>query len=171
MQTPTVISICEHLEYVKSDMPPSYIRALTLSYLTECKYFEVFDHCIRHERLKLITVRHNRPKFKRVCDEHNRWVDFLHSLLDPMIDSRMKLIWYVDLNNCKTVKEAFKIKELRKANLNKEHFFGLLVDMQRKTEKLRKALVEMDRETFLVTVDRKDPTVNLLCDVMEIMSK
>ena len=83
----------------------------------------------------------------------------------------MKLIWYVDLNNCKTVKEAFKIKGLRKSNLDKEHFFGLLIDMQRKTEKLRKALIEMSREIFQVTVDRKDPTVDLLCNVMEIMSK
>ena len=172
--------VCERLksslfsnakEYVGSDMPPSYLRALTSSYLTQCKYFEVYNHHIRYERLKLISVRNNRVKFKRVCDGHNRWVDLLHSFLDPMIDSRMKLIWYVDLSNCRTVKEAFKIKELRKSNLDDEHFFGLLVDLQRKTEKLRKPLINMNREPFLVTLDRKDPTVNLLCNVMELMSK
>lgn len=158
-------------EYVRSDMPPSYLRSLTLSYLTQCKYFDVFNHRIRHERLKLIGVRNNSVKFKRVCDRHNGWVDSLHSLLDPMIDSRIRLLWYVDLNNCRTVKEAFKIKELRKSNLEDEHFFGSLVDLQIKTEELRKALINMNKESFLVTLDRKDSTVDLLCNVMELMSK
>jgi len=157
-------------EYVQSDLPPSYIRSLTLSFLTECREIDVFNSRIRRERLKLIGVRNNFKKFKRICDGHNRWVDFLQSSLDPMIDSRVRLIWYVDLNNSKSIKEAFKIKKLRRSNLDDEQFFGLLLGMQKKTEKIRTALVDMNRETFLVTLDRKDPTVDLLCNVMEIMS-
>jgi len=157
-------------EYVLSDLPPSYARSLALSFFTECKYHEIFDYRIRRERLKLMVVRNNRLKFKGVCDEHNRWVDFLHSLLESMRDSRTRLIWYVDLNNCKTVKEAFKFKELRKSNLDSEHFFTLLLDMQKETEKLRKALIEMSKETFQIAVDLKSSTVNLLCNVIEIMN-
>jgi hypothetical protein len=158
-------------EYVASDLPPSYIRGLTLSYLTECKYHEVFDYRIHRERIKLISVRNNRLKFKKVCDEHNRWVDSLHLLVEPMVNSRVRLIWYVDLNNCKTIEEAFKFKELRKSNLDNEHFFGLLVDMQRNTESLRKSLIEMSRKIFLASANREDPTVDLLCSVMDIMDK
>ena len=158
-------------EYVMSDLSASYIRTLTLAYLTESKYLDVFNFRIRRERLKLTGVRNNRTKFKRICDEHNRWVDFLHSSLAPMKDSRLRLLWYVDLSNCRTVKEAFKIKELRKSNLDEEQFFGLLLDVQQKTEQIRKSLIEMNRNTFQVAQDRKDPTVDLLCNVMEIMNR
>ncbi len=156
-------------EYVMSDLPPSYIRTLTLSFLTQCKYYDVFNYRIRRERLKLVGVRNNYTKFKRICEGHNRWVDFIHSSLDPMNESRVRLIWHVDLYNCKTVKDAFKIKKLKKSNLDEEQFFSLLLDLQKKTEKVRATLIEMNRECFRVTLDRKDPTVDLLVNVMEIM--
>lgn len=156
-------------EYIMSDLPPSYIETLTLAFLTQCKYYDVFNYRIRRERLKLIGVRNNRPKFKRICEAHNRWVDYIHSSLDRMRNSRSRLIWYVDLHNCKTVKEAFKVKKLRKSNLDKEQFFSLLLDLQKQTEGVRATLIEMNRETFQVALDRKDPTVDFLVNVMEIM--
>lgn len=157
-------------EYIMSDLSPSYLRTLTLSYLTQCRYLEVFDFRIRRERIKLITVRNNYTKFKRVCEKHNRWVEFLERSSETMIDSRIRLVWYVDLNNCRTVKEAFKIKELRKTNLNEEQYFGLLLDLQNQTEELRNRLIQLNRNIFQVTPDREDPTVDLLCNVMEIMN-
>jgi len=156
-------------EYVISNIPPSYIREVTLSILTEAKYSEMFDYRIRRERLKLIRVRKNIVKFKKVCDEHNHWVDVLHSALAPMIDSRIRLTWYVDFHSSETAQEIFEMKKLKRSNLDDEHFFGLLLDLGKKTQELRQSLIAIDRETFVVGVDRKDPTADLLCNVMEII--
>lgn len=156
-------------ECLISDIPPSYIRGLTSSFLTERKYSELYDYRIRREKVKLITVRNNRVKFERVCNNHNHWVDILHSSVNPMIDSCIRLVWYVDLCNSRAVDEIFEFKELKKSNLDDEHFFGLLLDLNRRTEKVRQTLIKMNREIFVETTDREDPTADLLCNVMDIV--
>lgn len=158
-------------EYLMSDLPSSYIKTLSSSFLTEIKFLDLFDYIIRRERLRLRVVRNNYIKFKRICDAHNSWIDNLDSLHDSMIDSRTKLLWYVDIQNCGTTEEAFEVKELRKSNVDEETFFGYLIDLQKRTEQFRKTLGSMNKEVFRINLERKDSTVNLLCNVVEIINR
>jgi len=156
--------------YLKSDFPPSFARTLTFSLLTECRFIDLYNRKIRRERLALITNYNNRTKFKRVCDIHNSWVDPLSSAIERITEMRVGLIWYVDFTHSKTLEEIFKPKKLKKSLLDEEYFFGMLVNIQRETYQFRRALVNLSKETFSTFPSREDPTVNMLCSVMETMS-
>jgi hypothetical protein len=154
-------------EFVISDVPSSYIREMTLSLFTQKKFLELFDYRIQREHKKLITVRNDLQKFKRVCDEHNVWVDLLHSKLVPMIEARSRLAWYLDLQNSSKVQDLFKIKRLEKAKLDMERYFPLLMDLSKTTEQVRLELMKLDTEKYVTLASREDPTVDLLCSTME----
>lgn len=156
-------------EFVISDIPSSYIRELTLSFFTQKKYSEMFVYRIQREQTKLITVRHDMQKFKRVCEEHNKWVDLLHSKLIPMIEARCRLAWYVDLQNSEKVEDLFKIKKLKRSNLDEETYIARLLELSFTTEQFRSELMRLDRERFATLASREDPTVDLLCSAVESM--
>ena len=156
-------------DYIKSDLPASFARTLTLSLFTECKFIDVFDAKIRREQLSLITYYNDWQKFKRVVESHNAWVDPLDALIDNIDSTRVGLIWYVDFCNSKTIDQIFIPKTLKKSFLDQEYFFGILVDLQRKTDKMRQALASLTRETFATSPSREDPTVDMLCSIMEIL--
>jgi len=156
-------------EYIKSDLPASFARTLTLSLFTECKFVDIYNAKIRRERLSLITYYNDHQKFKRVVDNHNAWVDPLDSMLTNIDETRIGILWYVDFSNSQTIEEIFKPKILKKSLLDEEYFFEALIDLQRNTDQMRKALASLSRETFAVSPSRDDSTVDMLCSVMEIL--
>lgn len=154
-------------EFVVSDVPSSYIRELTLSFFTQKKYSEMFVYRIQREQIRLITVRHDMQKFKKVCEEHNKWVDLLHSKLIPMVEARCRLAWYVDLQNSQKVEDLFKIKKLKRSNLDEANYFLMLMELSHATEHFRSELMRLDRERYATLATREDPTVDLLCSAVE----
>ena len=89
--------------------------------------------------------------------------------MNKIDEMRIGLIWYVDFTHSKTLEEIFEPKSLKKSLLDEEYFFGMLVNIQRGTDQLRRALANVSKKTFAVFPSRKDPTVNMLCSVMETM--
>jgi hypothetical protein len=154
-------------EFVISDIPSSYVRELALSFFTEKKYSELFIYRIQREQAKLLAVRHDMQKFKKICDEHNKWVDLLHSKLIPMIEARSRLVWYVDLQNSQKVEDLFKIKKLRRSNLDEANYLSILMNLSNATEQFRSELMRIDRERYATLTSREDPTVDLLCSAVE----
>jgi len=157
-------------EYLMSDLPASYVEVLSSSLLTEIKFLDLFDYTVRRERLKLRVVRHNNKKFKRICDGHNSWIDKLNPFHNSMVDSRIRLLWYVDFHNCKTAEEAFEFKVLKKSLIDKETFFSNILELHGRTDQFRKALIELNKHVFHVSSSRDDSTVNLLCNSVELMN-
>jgi len=155
--------------YLKSDFPPSFARTLTFSLLTECRFFDIYNMKIRREHLALMTYYNNARKFNRLCDNHNLWVDPLDSAINKMDEMRIGLIWYVDFIHSKTLEEIFEPKVLKKSLLDEEYFFGMLVGLQQQTYRFRQALTNLSKETFAISISRKDPTVDMLCGIMETM--
>lgn len=98
--------------YLNSDLPLSFLNSRTDSLLAEIEYIATFDKIIHKERLDLIRSRNNRVKFKRICDSHNDWVRQFAARRKQVEDERVRLLWYVDFNNSKTVDEIFKDKFL-----------------------------------------------------------
>lgn len=156
--------------YLRSDFPPSFARTLSFSLLTECRFIDIFDMMIRHERVDLIANYNNRKRFERICNVHNNWTDPLDSVMDKIIEMRIGLIWYVDFAHSKTLDEIFKPKNFKKSLIDEEYFFGVLVNIQRETGQFRRALANLSKKTFTIFPSRKDPTVDMLCSVMETMS-
>jgi len=155
--------------FLKSDFPPSFARTLTFSLLTECRFIDIYDLTIRREHLALITNYNDLKKFKRLCDAHNRWVEPFDSAINKIIETRIGLIWYADFTHSKTLEEIFKPKAFKKSLLDEEYFFGMLVDLQRQTDQFRRALTTLSKETFAISPSREDPTVDMLCSIMETM--
>ena len=61
--------------FLNSDLPLSFINVVSDSLLAEIDCIDIFDREIKREWLDLIKYRSNVTKFKRVCENHNRWVD------------------------------------------------------------------------------------------------
>lgn len=158
-------------EFLLSDFPSCYVQAISSSFITEIKFLELFDYRIRRERLQLRVVRKNNIKFRRICDFHNLWVDGLNPLHDSMVESRTKLLWYVDIHNCAKINEAFELKKLKKAKISMDVFHGLVLDLDRRTAQFRKALIDLDPNIFQAHPNRDDATVNLLCNSVELINE
>jgi len=124
--------------FLNSDLPLSFIKTLGDSLLTETDYLNLFDRQIRKERLSLLGARSNRPKFERICESHNSWVKEFGERLDAMENERVKLIWYVDIYNSKTIDEIFKAKFIKKSSLNLDMLFDMIMRLQKQTQEMEK---------------------------------
>jgi len=156
--------------FLKSNFPPSFARTLTISILTECRFIDIYNMKMRRERLAFINYYNDRKKFNRLCDAHNHWVNPFDSAINKTDEIRVGLIWYVDFTHSKTLEEIFKPKALDKSLLQDEYFFGTLIELQRQTDQFRQALTDLSKENFVRThASRKDPTVDMLCSIMETM--
>ena len=88
-----------------------------------------------------------------------------------MLDSRIKLLWYVDFQNCETAEEAFELKELKKSRINMERFFAYTIELQKTTEQFRRSIIDLNKNVFEVSANRDDSTVNLLCNSVELLNE
>lgn len=131
--------------FLNSDLPMPFATSLENSILAEKDYIEIYVRKIREERLSLMRYRNNRLKFQRVCDSHNRWVNRFWERLDAMDRERVKLIWYFDFNNSRSLNEIFKDKFIKTSLLDKQilsNFLNLLLNQVYEVEKLNASMMK-----------------------------
>jgi len=125
--------------FISSDLPLSFLKTIEDSILAERDYLDIFDKEIRKERRDLIAYRNNRTKFERVCDIHNLWVKQFNEKQKDVEHERVRMIWYVDLNNSASVNEIFKDKIIKTSLLDKK----ILLDY---TSRLQKRVHETETQ-------------------------
>jgi hypothetical protein len=155
--------------YLRSDFPPSFARTVALSLLSECRFIDIYNRRIKREYSRFLSSYNDQTKFKRLCNAHNLWVGSVDSLINEIDNIRVGLIWYVEFTQSKKVEDLFKPKPLKKSLLDQEYFFGVLINLQKKTEQLRHELVSLSRESFSESLSREDPTVAMLCGILDTM--
>lgn len=138
--------------FLNSDLPLSFIDVISESILSEIDYINIYTKQIRKERIKLIVNLRNKIKFNRLCAKHNFWIKEFEETRDKMESAKLKLIWYVDFNNCNDVKEIFKDKIVTTNRIDEtilETFIGDLGKLVNQMEKLNLSL--MDCSDFLTS--------------------
>lgn len=132
--------------FLNSDLPLSFLNSISDAVLTEADYIDIFDKRIRDERLQLSVTRNDIRKFKRVCDSHNSWIKSFEEILDSIEDTRLKLIWYVDINCSQTISEIFQKKTIKKSMLDQETLFSFILELQRTTQNLEQTSSSVAKE-------------------------
>lgn len=127
--------------FLNSDLPLSFIKTTEDSILAEIDYFTIFEKRIRSEYHDLIRNRSNQPKFKRICEAHNSWNRVFAESRKKIEHQRVKLIWYVDLNNCRSVHEFFEEKPLKMNSLDEKVFSDYI-------SSLRESVMCMEKLNF-----------------------
>lgn len=122
--------------FLDSDLPMQFMKAVGDSILVEGDYIEVFDKRIRKEHLDLLVNRNNRPRFDRICESHNRWAGASSERLDRIERTRVKLIWYVDLNNSSSLDEIFKRKIIKTGCLDRKVLLSLVQELRDQTDEM-----------------------------------
>jgi hypothetical protein len=156
--------------FVDSDLPLSFLKTLGDSLLAEMGYLDVFVREIRKEKLDLLKYRSNRPKFERVCENHNMWVDRFAKTRSKLELERVKLIWYVDFNNSKNVTEIFKDKPVKKGLLDKSTLSDFILGLLKQVEEMEKLVIPRLDVSSLLQHER-DEASRVLIGVMQIISK
>ena len=157
--------------FLNSDLPPSFLRTISLSFKTEQKFFEIYKKKIKKEEFHLKLNYNNQKKFNRIIDQHNEWVDRLNPFLDDMAAQCLALIWYVDIWNSKSLDELFEEKTHRMSSLDKETFENMLVQLESMIKEVRKRLINIDKEEFVKQVDTRDPTIALFSSSVKAFSE
>jgi hypothetical protein len=155
--------------FLDSDLPPLVLKNLALSVITEMKMVKIIDHRMHHERLEFIGVRNNFVKFDRGCERHNKWISSISETGDQMEDERIALLWYLDFQNSESTEQIFKPKFIAKKNLDDEKFYGLLLNLQRSTQKLRKILITEGKENFFSPTPAENPTLKLFANSAQLI--
>ena len=127
--------------YFNSDLPLSFLKIMEASILTQRDYLDIFDRQISKEQIKLLTYRSNRPKFIKLCEQHNKWIAPFNKRLDKIESLQVKIIWYVDFSNCQTVNDLFKTKAIQSSNLDLTALKKLMDELD-KLIKETEALIE-----------------------------
>jgi hypothetical protein len=130
----------------------------------------LFDRRIRKERLHLVANRNNRPKFERICDSHNEWVHVFSEKLDTIQRERIKLIWYVDINNSNSVKEIFEDKVIKTKQLDPAVLSRLIQNLEKMTSELE-ALIMANMESPCLPTINVDESVKTITAMMEILNQ
>lgn len=161
---------CLSKMFLNSDLPVAFASATEDSILAEKDYIEVFTSRIRGERLSLIRNRSNKTKFKRVCDSHNNWVRKFRERLVDIEHIRVKLIWYVDFNNSKSLEEVFKDKIIKTSLLDMTKLSDFICGLQNEVdemEKLNGSMMELGSVLPLEVDDGK----RAIRRIMQILGK
>ena len=83
--------------YFNSDFPLSFLKTYEAGCLARRDYLDVLDRKIKTEEIGLITSRNNRPRFEKICEEHNSWIKPFGEMLERTEHDQITLMWYVDL--------------------------------------------------------------------------
>jgi len=156
--------------FLRSDFPPSFVRTFSFSLLTDIRFNNVYDAMIRHEKLSVINYRNNNVKFKRICDDHNKWVSPLVDIGENIWNKRIGLLWHIEFCNSKSLKEVFKPKDFKLNSIDHEFFFKTVNEIQKETEQLRRMAANLDKRAF-ATIDKGDEaTKNMFNHVVNILA-
>jgi hypothetical protein len=125
---------------------------------------------IQHEKLSLMKYRNNDVKFKRMCNNHNKWVKPLVDVGEKIGNKRIGLLWHIEFCNSKGLKEVFKPKDFKLSPIDHDFFFQTLTEIQNETEQLRKMAANLDKRAF-GTIQRGDEvTTNMFNHVVNILA-
>jgi len=155
--------------FLNSDLPETFLRAIHTSSLVEIDYIDLFDRRIRKERLYLVANRNNRSKFERICDSHNKWVYGFSEKLNTIQRERIKLIWYVDINNSNDVEEIFQDKIIKTKQLEHAVLSQLIKNLEKMTFELE-ALIIANMESPCLPTINVDESVKAITAMMEILN-
>jgi len=155
--------------FLDSDLPPLVLKSFALSVITEMKMVKIIDYRMHRERLHFIGIRNNFVKFDRACEMHNKWISSITETGDRMEDDRIALLWYLDFQNSESIEQIFKPKFITKKNLDEEKFYGLLLNLQRSTQKLRKILITEGKENFFAPTPAENPTLKLFANSAQLI--
>jgi hypothetical protein len=126
--------------FLNSDLPLQFLKTVNTSILIQGDFIDIFNKRIRKERVSLITSQRSRPKFERVCNEHNKWVKGFCDRENAIERQRVKLLWYVDLCNSKNVNELFKQKTIKRNLMDQTVFSDLIENLRNENEALEELI-------------------------------
>jgi hypothetical protein len=158
-------------DFLNSDLPPSFLRTVSLSFKTEQKFFEIYKKKIKKEEFHLKLNCNNQKKFNRIVEQHNGWVDRLNPFLDDMAQQCIALLWYVNIWNSKSLDELFEEKTYKMSSLDRETFESMLVQLESMIKEVRKRLISLDKEEFVKKLDSRDPTIALFSSSVEAFTE
>ena len=153
--------------FINSDLDENFLKVFSDSLLVSNDYLDLYDKRIRKERFSLIYYKNNRPKFEKVCFDHNHWVKDFQEKLSLTARNRIKLLWYVEMNNSNTVEELFKDKFIKIEALDKGFFNCLIEALEKNTTDLELLITKKADLACLcpVNVDDSIKTMTTLMDL------
>jgi len=155
--------------FLNSNLSDEFFKTVTNSYFVEKDFSDVFERRLRKEQLDLNNARNNRKKFVKLCEEHNTWVQNFSDIVTLIEDTRIKLIWYVELNNSKTIDELFKEKFLFQENLCSV-FLAKLVDTLREATNRLEEFVLSNLKKPILPPSNADDAVKTITDLIHLLT-
>jgi hypothetical protein len=155
--------------FLNSDLPEGFLRTISTSFLVENDFIDLFDGRIKKERLALFAKRNNRIKFERLCNAHNYWAHDFGEKIDDVERNRTKLVWYVDINNSKTVEDCFNDKFIKTDVLDKELLAQLVHNLEQTTSELE-VLVIKNSQFQCTPTNSMDDSMKAITAMMDILN-
>jgi hypothetical protein len=153
--------------YFNSDLPLTFLKVFETAEYLHKDYLDILDRIISREQIKLITYRNNRLKFEKICQQHNKWVTPFDERFDKIESLRIKLIWYVDFCNCKTIDDILKKKEIKISNIDLQALKDLMKDLDT-LNKETEALIEPKLE-FKPKHSADDNSANVIKKIVTLL--
>jgi hypothetical protein len=155
--------------FFNSDLPLSYLTAVENAILIQRDFLDVYEKLLHKERLELLLSKNNRKKFKRLCSNHNKWVDQFGTKIDEIESIRIKLFWYIDFSNSKTVEDIFKVKTIKSSSLDMKVLQDFTSSLQRLTNEVE--LLIQPKIEFKPIISYEDNSgTRAIRKIMELLS-
>ena len=143
--------------FLNSNLPDCFLSIVTRSFLVENDFSDLYQRKIDKEKIGLIANQHNNRKFERLCDNHNHWVKGFTEKVTAISRNRTKLIWYIDLNNSKTLEELFKEKQVSTTNLDINILQQLMETVENETNVLEQMMIDdPDAFDWTLSIEKTD---------------
>ncbi|WP_287585375.1 hypothetical protein [Candidatus Borrarchaeum sp.] len=155
--------------FFNSDLPLSYLTAVENAILVQRDFLDIYEKLLHKERLELILNKNNRKKFSRLCSNHNKWVDQFDTKIDELESIRIKLFWYIDFSNSKTVDDILKVKNIKSSALDMKVLQDFTISLRRRTNELE-MLIEPKIEFKPIVSYEDNSGTRAIRKVMELLS-
>lgn len=156
--------------FLNSNLPDSFLEIISMSYYIENDFTDLFDKRIRKEHLGLIATKNNETKFERLCEEHNQWVIEFTNKVNSIGRNRTKLVWYVDINNSKTLEELFKDKIIKIEEID-EGVLNKLIEALKKDIFELELLLTKNSDLPCILQIGNDDSIKAISEMMEILHR
>jgi hypothetical protein len=154
--------------FLNSDLDENFLRVFSDSILVSDDYLDLYDSRIKKERQNLVFHKNNISKFERVCTNHNNWVKGFQEKLSLTTRNRVKLLWYVEMNNSNSVEELFKDKFIKTVFLDGSILEGLFEALEKSTTDLE-ALVTKNASLYSLCSVNVDDSMKTFTSVMDLV--
>lgn len=155
--------------YFNSDLPMRILKAIENSILMQRDYVDIYGRTLHREQFTLLRNRNNHKKFEKLCTIHNNWIDQFSTLLEDSDRTRLKLFWYIDFNNSKTVEDIFKVKKIEAASLDMKIVEGYATCLEKMTEDI-KLIVEKNTEFHPIEMYDTENGSRSIREIMDLLA-